>query len=81
MTIDKQQDGNYTITDNRKSFPNLSPLDVFSYVRNFLVGDESDIRTLVLDAPEHPEEVPMRVARYDARRAEIERQRDGIPSK
>lgn len=77
MTIDKQLDGNYTITDNRKTFPNFSPMDVFCYIKNYLIGDETDIRTMAINPPEHPEEVATRTVSYATRRADIERQTDG----
>lgn len=71
MTIEKQTDGNYIITDG-KVFADLQPVNVMDYVRNFLIGDATDVRTLQIQNI-HPMDLPTRRAEYEVRRVDAER--------
>lgn len=72
MTIDKQTDGNYTITDDRKVYANLQPLSVFDYVRNYLIGDMTNQN--VIEVMEIKDPMSRQVVRNEFEVARIKRE-------
>ena len=72
MTIDKQTDGNYTITDGRREYNNLQPINVLDYIKTYLIGDITDPR--VIDVMEIKEPLERQVVRNNFEVARIKRE-------
>ena len=72
MTIDKQTDGNYTITDNRKTHTDLQPVNVLDYIKAYLIGDMTDPR--VIEVMEIKEPLERQAVRSNFEVARIKRE-------